>query len=115
MIELVLERNTEGVLISCSGKGHAGYAGAGNDIVCSAVTILIRTAMQFLSEIEDIGFKSDYSLRGNINFVTSSNSPESKKILVFTGKFLEKGFSSLFKEYPDYIRFENRIVHKQNI
>ncbi len=45
MIRITLNRNQEGRLYHFTASGHAGYAKAGQDILCAAVSILtINTA-----------------------------------------------------------------------
>ncbi len=107
MTNIVLERAESGELLSCSAKGHSGYAKSGSDIICSAITILLRTTLQVLSESKlDLSVKS--SKEGELEFnVTNKGNllDEQKSLLKYSGIFLEKGFNSLCKEFPEYVRF----------
>ena len=107
-IRLVSDR--KGRLKSCHAEGHSGYGKKGTDIVCAAISILIRTALQTLEVYEGVCVKSDFSTRGIVDFCVEQTE-FSEKVnagLEFAGKFLEKGFSSLVEEYP-----ENVILYKQ--
>ncbi len=100
--------------LSLTASGHAGFASEGKDIVCAAVTILIRTAMQLLSEQSGVDFKSDTSSRGNISFAASVAESDSllRERLSCTGDFLAKGFESLAREFPDNIKFGYNLEDK---
>ena len=100
-IELVLDKDS--VLVSCNAQGHAGYAGRGFDIVCSAVTVLIRTVYDVLSSHGCIVLNSDVLLRGKLAFYVESYCASEVECLKTAGEFLGKGLKSLQKEYPQYV------------
>lgn len=60
MINIHVVRDNEGFIWEFTIEGHAGYGEAGNDIVCSAVSVLGYTAIGALSDIAAIDF--DYSI-----------------------------------------------------
>lgn len=102
MISVLIERSKTGILLGVKAQGHAGYAEKGSDIVCSAVTVLIRTTLQVLSELKDVNLKTDVSQRGLISFKILQGFPSSvEEKLKYAGDFLEKGLSSVQKEFPD--------------
>ena len=102
MISVLLTCGKDGTLASCRAQGHAYFAEKGGDIVCSAVTVLLRTTMQALSETEGIFVRADASERGSLDFDVSAESApaESRAALVYAGRFLEAGLASLVREYP---------------
>ena len=102
MISVLLTRGKNGALVSCRAQGHARFAEKGSDIVCSAVTVLLRTTMQVLCGIEGVIVRADASERGSLDFdVSAENAPaESRTALVYAGRFLEAGLASLVREYP---------------
>ena len=102
MISVLLARGKDGALASCRAQGHARFAERGADIVCSAVTVLLRTTMQALSETKGVFVRSDVSERGSLDFDVSAESApaESRAALVYAGRFLEAGLASLVREYP---------------
>ena len=102
MISVLLTCGEDGALASCRAQGHAHFAERGGDIVCSAVTVLLRTTMQALSEAEGVFVRADASERGSLDFDVSAESApaESRAALVYAGRFLEAGLASLVREYP---------------
>ena len=45
MVTVDLFRDADGCLNGFSSKGHAGYAAAGQDIVCAAISAILQTAV----------------------------------------------------------------------
>ncbi|MGP1459937.1 MAG: ribosomal-processing cysteine protease Prp [Treponema sp.] len=112
MTRVLLERKKDGALVSCSARGHAGYASCGSDIVCSALTVLLRTTAQALSESDGVELKTDCAERGFFSFAVRSRGFDTRAevCLSYAGLFLEKGLDSLQKEFPSYIELEKRTV-----
>ena len=108
MISVQLVRAKDGSLASCRALGHARFAEKGNDIVCSAVTVLLRTTMQALSETEGVFVRLDAPDRGALDFDVSAESApaESRAALVYAGRFLEAGLASLAREYPHNVELK---------
>lgn len=108
MTVVLLRRSKQGVLLGCRAEGHAGYAGAGFDIVCSAVTVLLRTAMQVVSGLPGVTMNSDCSERGNLSFEIGTDQLDESILdkLVFAGDFLETGLGSVAKEFPEYLKLK---------
>ncbi|MBR4463400.1 MAG: ribosomal-processing cysteine protease Prp [Treponema sp.] len=110
MTTLTLVCGKNGALRSCKASGHADYAAKGYDIVCAAVTILIRTAMQTLSETDGVVFHADAAERGFLAFEVVAASEEKVKWLICMADFLEHGFSSLQSEYPQFVKLQKQIL-----
>ena len=108
MISVSLARGKDGALASCRAQGHARFAEKGNDIVCSAVTVLLRTTMQALSETEGVIVRADAKARGALDFdVSAENAPAASRCaLVYAGRFLEAGIASLAREYPSNVELK---------
>lgn len=70
-------------------KGHAGYAGKGEDIVCAAVSILAYTFIE-LNDVDVIEYTVD-----SIVVEYSDNTDIS---------FIKAGFKLIEKDYPDNVR-----------
>lgn len=107
MTDVLLVCTKSGAFFSLTAKDHSGFASRGSDIVCSAITILLRTAMQLLDETEGIKFYADTSLRGNLAFRVEVQGDISVKLesrLECIADFLRKGLTSISKEYPKYIK-----------
>ena len=107
MTAVTLPTGKNGVLIKCQANGHADFSKKGSDIVCSAVTVLLRTAMQVLSQSEGVALNADTSSRGNLAFCVevTVDKPETEFCLKYTADFLREGFKTLSKEYPKNVSF----------
>lgn len=101
MTSVLVERNKKGVLLSCKAEGHAGYAKRGSDIVCSAVTVLLKTTLQIISELLGVKLEADASERGKLSFKILSFDSDSERELKYAGDFLVTGLSSISEEYPE--------------
>ena len=99
----MLTRAQNGELHSCIIRGHAGFAPKGKDIVCAAVSILARTALDVLHEHGGLELKTDSAERGELSFTVEKKQDGCSDILSYTADFLQKGFDSLQKEYPAYL------------
>ena len=91
-------------ILECS--GHTGFAKRGNDILCSAISILILTLHYYLTEAEKNGLVSNlisdiHSGYANIRFICEGGSEADKCFSAITG-----GFRMLAESFPDYIFYE---------
>ena len=76
--------------------GHAGYAPEGQDIVCSAVSILLYTLARKLGdELHDISMEKGKSY---LTWRVSKKNNEVEDTII-------QGFILLAKKYPDYVTF----------
>ncbi len=91
-------------ILECS--GHTGYAKRGDDILCSAVTMLCITIASYLEEAAKNGLIANYLCDisqgyANIRF-TSKRGGEAEKCFFA----LTNGFKILSEAFPDYISYE---------
>ena len=112
MTIVLLERSETGMLLSCKAEGHAGFAKSGSDIVCSAITVLIRTTMQVLSESDNVKLEVDTTRCGYLSFYVTvdSFSEKTEAVLLYAGDFLEKGLRTLMEEFPEYVELRSKRV-----
>ena len=105
MTVVTLSYGKNGVIKKCQANGHAGFSKKGSDIVCAAVTVLIRTAMQVLSHNDDVFLIADASSRGALSFSVEAKteSPETEAQLKCIGDFLRTGIKALTKEFPENV------------
>lgn len=103
MIIAMIETWSDGrLLVSCT--GHAGYAGHGKDIVCSAVSALVQALAYSLDEVTHENVK--YSLEGgNASIEASSLSHDGKTLL---RSFLV-GMKAIESAYPDNLAVDTRL------
>ncbi len=106
MITVLFKRSKSGVICSCSAEGHAGYSKKGYDIVCSAVTVLLKTTVQVLSNTFGIELKTDRLKPGSLSFEVflKESNPILEAKLEYAGDFLETGLESVRKEFPQCLK-----------
>ena len=100
-----------GLLRSCRVEGHAGKGPAGGDVVCAAVSVLVRTALRVLSQAEGITVRGGAPQRGS-SWLETDYSGEKSEFLFGVTTFLSEGLVSVARDYPDHcdvrIRTERR-------
>ncbi len=114
MIIVELSCSSSGAVKKCQVNGHARFAKKGNDIVCAAVTVLLRTACALLSSLcekcekeERVCFKSEANRRGELSFCVDFEngeiSPLVEERLRCIADFIRMGIESLQKEFPENV------------
>ena len=111
MTKVLLVCGTDGCLKGCSARGHAFFAAKGRDIVCSAQTLLLRTALSVLEGTEGLSVCCDASERGSLAFSVQVefHSAELAGRLKCTADFIRDGISSLSQEYPGCVQLKEII------
>lgn len=111
MIYVKLERQASGELVSCEATGHADFAVKGEDIVCSAVTVLLRTAVQVLQDSgADISVHAEKRGFLTVKILDVAKSTEMKQMYACVADFVEKGIASVAHEYPASVKLETVIL-----
>lgn len=98
----------DGQFVLCKACGHAGFAQKGSDIVCSAVTVLLRTVAEVLQKYFQSFVKVTAQERGNFSVQIegkSAFSAEQKYKLCCVADFLECGINSVVQEFPEHVDF----------
>lgn len=114
MTKITLVRHQDGSFASCDAAGHAGFDKAGQDIVCAAVTVLLRTAMQVLSAANGVSLTADKECgRGELHFSVGRDEDGADRAavnarLVCVADFLESGIGALEREYPLNVKLIKR-------
>ena len=109
MIEIEAVLEPDGTLRACKAIGHAGAGKTGTDIVCAAVSVLMRTAFYTLSDRVGITVRGDAPQPGQFWLEVDYNA-EGKDFLFAAGKFLVNGLSSVAQEYPKNCRLNIRRI-----
>ncbi|AEE17202.1 ribosomal-processing cysteine protease Prp [Treponema brennaborense] len=109
MTVVYLSRSRNGQFRSCRAEGHSGYAPSGSDIVCAAVTVLLRTTLQVLSESFGSAVKTDITSRGNLAFRVDDFAGGKSCRLIYAADFLRSGLTALQNEYPDCVTMREQI------
>ena len=103
MIEIEAVLDKEGVLRACNASGHAGAGKTGGDIVCAAVSVLLRTALSVLSGRKGIKVSGGAPEKGRL-WLETDYEEEGKDFLFACGEFLMDGLKSVAQEYPGNCR-----------
>jgi uncharacterized protein YsxB (DUF464 family) len=105
MIRIDVALDEAGLLMSCGVTGHAGAGPRGGDIVCAAVSVLVRTALRTLSGREGILVRGDAPERGSF-WLETAYTGTGRDFLAAAGAFLVEGLKSVSEEYPDYCKLK---------
>lgn len=100
MVEVEIAVDDAGVLRFFRASGHAGQGRNGNDIVCAAVSVLVRTAVRVLSGRAGITIDCRAPEPGFLE-MEADYREEGRGFLSASGEFLVEGLSSLAEEFPE--------------
>ena len=93
----------QGPTLRLEAKGHAGYAPAGQDIVCAGASTLMQTLVCVLAGEE--GAKSDaWDEPEGPRLAVTAAAPQ-KPWVEGAFEFAKAGFALLAERYPDHVRF----------
>jgi uncharacterized protein YsxB (DUF464 family) len=107
LIEIEAVVDESGLLRACTASGHAGAGAAGTDIVCAAVSVLMRTAIQTLSGREGVTVRSGAPEPGHL-WMETGYTAEGKGFLFAAGEFLAGGLRSVAEEFPGHCKLTIR-------
>ena len=98
MINLTILKSN-GAISAIQAKGHSGYALAGQDIVCSAISTVMQATLNGLLEV--VHADVDYDIDENIPFMRISVNPADEKaqILMQTAYLAVKQIAADYKKY----------------
>ena len=89
------------MLVRCDAEGHAGAAARGSDIVCAAVSVLMRSMARAVAGHAGINSRFSAPNRGKFSF-SAEYAPAAKDYLCAAGTFLIEGIKSIIEEYPQH-------------
>jgi uncharacterized protein YsxB (DUF464 family) len=102
-ISAVITLDRSSLLRSLSITGHADVGPPGHDIVCAAVTVLVRTAATVLSTKPYITAAVSAPARGEL-YLDIACKREGEPYLSAVQDFLLEGLQSVAEEYPACLR-----------
>ena len=103
MIKVLLECSEEGLLQNCLAEGHADYAPKGNDIVCAALSCLLRTVLTQLKAKKTLIVKTQIPNRGMLAFSVEEFTKDDEFLLKYASDFFLFFISQLVEEFPKHI------------
>ena len=98
----IYKKSPNGDIVGFKTQGHAGFADAGEDIVCAAISMLVINTINSIDQFTD----SDCDVTADEEkaiislMVRSSNNKKEIQVLL---KALELGLSSVAHDNPDYL------------
>lgn len=104
MIKIIYVADQEGGKLTMRAEGHAGYAPAGQDIVCAAVSCLMQTLAYSAAEDEHTSSCTYQGKDGPVMSVETGNS------VLMRDKFelVADGLDLLAEQYPENVNFKKR-------
>ena len=102
MIKIIYEADPEGRNLAMRAEGHAGYAPAGQDIVCAAVSCLMQTLAYSAAEDEHT---SSCIYQGKDGPVVSVETGDSV-LMRDKFEFVADGLTLLAEQYPENVSFK---------
>jgi uncharacterized protein YsxB (DUF464 family) len=108
MVTVWLTSLPNGRFYSCAATGHAECGESGKDLLCAAVSMLLRTTASALGETKGLEVKVEAPEKGAFAFSAESSGKGSDGVtadaeLRFVYTLLRSGFRALEKEYPGHI------------
>lgn len=102
MIKIIYEADPEGGKLTMRAEGHAGYAPAGQDIVCAAVSCLMQTLAYSAAEDEKTSSCIYQGKEGPVVNVEAGDS------VLMRDKFelVADGLDLLAEQYPENVNFK---------
>ena len=97
MINIAVYKNAENLITGFRVSGHAGYAKAGSDVVCSAVSALVINTINSIEHFTSDKFTFDQDeKKGLIEFHVVSPASSNADLLMNS---LALGLSGIMEEY----------------
>ncbi|HOB64449.1 MAG: ribosomal-processing cysteine protease Prp [Clostridiales bacterium] len=96
---------SDGMLIGLEARGHSGYAEAGKDIVCAAISTLIQTGLLALTEVAGAEVEKKEK-DGYLYYKVISNNAITLEKSDIILKSIVVGLADIAKGYPSHIRLE---------
>ncbi len=102
MIKIAIYKNAEHLITGFQVSGHSGYAEAGSDIVCSAVSALVINTINSIQQFTSDQFRLEQDEKtGYIEFHVVSPISNNSNLLLSS---LALGLQGISEEYSEYIK-----------
>lgn len=99
---MTVEISAKSGVYAIRAQGHAGFADPGQDIVCSAASILIYTLAEMVFS-EDFDESPTVDLSAGDALIQCKPTEENEARIRDAYDFVETGFAMLQQEYPGHI------------
>lgn len=98
LVTVVVDGN--GMMRRATAAGHALGLQKGDNIVCAAVTILLRTAARLLESKNGVDVSGGPGARGEFSLTIESVDQDRVEFVKTTGDYLLRGIRDLQAEFP---------------
>ncbi|OHD30589.1 MAG: hypothetical protein A2087_14365 [Spirochaetes bacterium GWD1_61_31] len=98
-IDIVLA--PDGIIRRVRADGHAGKAAAGNNLLCAAITVLLRSLFESWSRYPGVTLDGAAARPGQLAFRLEAFDPALTATLRGGSDILLVGLAGLQREYPD--------------
>ncbi|MFC4768443.1 ribosomal-processing cysteine protease Prp [Effusibacillus consociatus] len=102
MIKVNVHRDPQGRIVSFRVHGHAGFANAGNDIICAAVSILVQNGVNSIETLLNVRIP-DASRDGFVECEIPSLEGRVSDQVQLLLESMVYGLRSLAEEYPKHV------------
>ncbi len=97
MTTITVFRTRKGIYQGFVCSGHAGYAEAGGDIVCAAISILVINTINSIQQLTEQAFICEQEEEAGVIRFTLSESPSKETVLLLDSMIL--GLKEVEKQY----------------
>jgi hypothetical protein len=102
MIKIAIYKNAENLITGFQVSGHSGYAEAGSDIVCSAVSALVINTINSIQHFTSDQFRLEQDEKtGYIEFHVTSPISNNANVLLNS---LALGLQGISEDYTKYVK-----------
>ncbi|MDR0552343.1 MAG: ribosomal-processing cysteine protease Prp [Spirochaetaceae bacterium] len=106
MIEIDAALDESGIIRSLRAQGHAGAGARGSDLVCAAVSVLVRSFLRVTEGRNGIEVRADAKNEGFAAFEARADTDAGRDFLFAAGEFLVEGLRSVAEEFPQNCRIK---------
>ena len=99
-MRITVVTDNSGTIRNVIASGHAGSSEKGTNIVCAAVTTLLRTAIRVLDSVDGISIRRDAGERGSLDFSVVAIQDGYDQYAKAAGDFLIVGLRDIQDEFP---------------
>jgi uncharacterized protein YsxB (DUF464 family) len=100
VIRVTVTTDAKGVLEKVTATGHSLEFPRGENIVCAAATVLLRTAVRLLEREKGLQISSNARSRGEVEFKVKLIDKKISERVRAVGDYLKQGIADLEREFP---------------
>ena len=106
MIKIKIRINSKGFLEYFKAEGHALLNRNDKDIVCAAVTSILRTLINLLNDESGVTISGKADKPGKLSMIIIKYDNAKVERLIAVSDFVIKGLTDISKEYPDNVKID---------